>query len=854
MPIHLHFSNRTEDLFLVFAEEFERAWTDPLEPPPLVVPNNNLAKWLKVQFALRNGAVANLNVRFLEELLWGVLSASIPDTTFTTQRVGLLDSELLEQLLFHVLSDSTVLVPEGPLLPLYNYLHLGNGEVSAPRKVRLCGQLAGLFLEYEYNRPATPLTPGLLDCWPDADFFTSDRSADHAMELWQRTLYGMVFAPGGARDRLADACGILQLTLPQLHHRLRTDSIRLAPLPSGRLFCFGTANLSLFHRRLLHQIARTADVFVYLLNPCAAFWEDVRTTRKPGLGRRTARPSLEQQQSLRFKPEEYSEEHAPPTADENTLLELWGHIGKESIRLWCQSTDYDFAFEEVPCGPEEYMSVLHRVQDMVLARTDDAGPDRLPQDASIQVFDCPSIIREVETIRDSVLHNLENTPDLSLSDIMVLLPDIDQYRGAIHQVFGAYHQGDEGWVPYAIADESAGTSHFAKAVELLLCLSDGLFSRHEVFSFFRNPLVMHGLGVDRNTIDTWERWADNLNIYHGFDREHRSRTEHNPAELHTWRHGLRRLLIGRIAEDRVYLGLSTDPAEAVVPYRETSTEDDETLGAFCTAVESLFADVDHLAHESWNSPAETAAYLCDMIGRWIAIAPEHSEEEEVRVRYLARLTRLQCHENPGSPPIKHTDFRALARALLSVKVPGKGTYLTEGLTIATLRPSCPIPSRLTYIAGLSEGAFPGREIRDTLDLRNTKRQIGDINPMQLNQVTFLETLVSTRDRLYLSFVGYDCRKDEPLQPCGTILELESFLQNHVLPHNTRFLRRQVALVAETAIVSEADGHPCCDPCDTFSLEAARLRGIRAAKSQSGFVRPHRLTWGTNEQTTSSGNS
>jgi hypothetical protein len=111
---------------------------------------------------------------------------------------------------------------------------------------------------------------------------------------------------------------------------------------------------------------------------------------------------------------------------------------------------------------------------------------------------------------------------------------------------------------------------------------------------------------------------------------------------------------------------------------------------------------------------------------------------------------------------------------------GQGDYLTGGVTVSALMPMRPIPFKVVYVLGLEEGRFPGRVPESRLDLRNTKRRIGDITPAERNRYLFLEILISVRRKLYLSYVSRDLQKDRDMAPCSVLLHLKRYLEQHIL--------------------------------------------------------------------------
>ena len=86
----------------------------------------------------------------------------------------------------------------------------------------------------------------------------------------------------------------------------------------------------------------------------------------------------------------------------------------------------------------------------------------------------------------------------------------------------------------------------------------------------------------------------------------------------------------------------------------------------------------------------------------------------------------------------------------------------------------PIPFKLIYILGLDENSFPGTVENDSMDLCLRTRKIGDINRIESMNYLFLETLVCCREKLYLSYVAENLRKDTEILPSPVIRELINY--------------------------------------------------------------------------------
>jgi hypothetical protein len=161
---------------------------------------------------------------------------------------------------------------------------------------------------------------------------------------------------------------------------------------------------------------------------------------------------------------------------------------------------------------------------------------------------CPGVRREVETVYNSILYNLEADPDLCMTDIAVMVSDMSRYKPVVDSVFSRRPTG----VTYNLVDSSARTeSVFAQAVLAFMVLSRGNFSRKQVFDLLRNPCVMQRWEYGPEALSIWIGWADALGIFHGYENQ-AARAEDNPSGgLFSWRQGLERLRISRIMTRRM---------------------------------------------------------------------------------------------------------------------------------------------------------------------------------------------------------------------------------------------------------------------------------------------------------------
>jgi len=473
-------------------------------PPRLVVPNQGLSRWLELRIAGALGAALHLESCFLEEGLWRTLAELDPEAG-KSARLG---REQLRQMVLAVLLGPGAAAEA--LTPLLAYARDRQGRLDPRKAWQLSGRLAGLLRDYSYHRPEFP-----------ASWLAGEEGGGEPLAAAQAALYRELFGPDGLRRRWHGARMARCATLPEY-----AAEVLRAPAhpPAGLcLWIFGTSQISPFHVDLLARLGGLMEVRLYLPSPLAGPLEEQGLT--------------DTQRRNRFKALA-----AAPPAEDAPPWSGWAGAGREALFLLASLLEdgRPFALEAPGRLETPPDNALGRLQASILGnRTDAIGP----ADPSLQIAACPGIQREVECARASILSNLEHDPDLRLSDIAVLVPDMARYRPTLQAVF---ERGPEP-VPHALADLRAGeASRYGEALLLMLELAAGPFPRSQVFRLLLNPCLLAGTGLDREEVLLWNRWAETLGIRHSIDSADRQSRGYRDEELYTWRQGLRRLRRGRI--------------------------------------------------------------------------------------------------------------------------------------------------------------------------------------------------------------------------------------------------------------------------------------------------------------------
>jgi len=811
-------SNRTEALLQAFVRNMqrERQSAGPFSPVRVVVPNRNVETYLRLGVARACGIAANLRVTFLRKLLGHVAEQALPNGRAV-------DAQQIEAHVLALFHDEGFLARPG-MEPVRDYLLAGGVSRDAVdrRRCQLAFRLGPLFEEYAVSRAE------MVKQW-ETGTTLDDNHLFAPTETWQRALWLAIFGPSGRIALRSQAEGVVWMRIDELLARAETLGKFPVDELGPALHLFGASYVAPAYHRMLGVLARHIDVYLYTLNPCREFWEDVETPAE--LRRRVARmPQTERPLD--------DDPFGLLNQSENLALRLWGRPGRENLRLLGELDGYDFE-EHFVVSPAA--TLLARLQNDILDRAARSEPDpALGADGSLQVLSCPGVRRELEVVAAEIWRCLRAQPDLRCNDIAVIVPESrkDSYLSQVSAVFAESRD-----LPHHVVDLPLGGGHrLDEAAQMLLDLPFSSFSRKELVPLLTHPSLMASIPEARPA--HWLRLVDELGIVRGADRRDLAGS-YLDRDLLTWDQGLRRLalgafMLGERSGDETPVSLGQDQYLPV----ETAPDDRAAALGFALLVRSLIADARFAAgkdgplerplHE-WldfirgmlatylgpvragsrrappsgasgptaTLPAPRASRAPSLLAADHGARPSEASgvgvgvgsrrawepsqgsrisddaEEGLLGRWRASLDEI---EDLGLQdlPVSYRIAAELARGALA-SVPGsRGQYLARGVTVASFVPMRAIPFRVVFVLGLGQGDFPRSARRGDLDLREARREPGDVTPREQDLYMFLETLLCARDRLVLSYVGRDEITGEERPPSAVLLELREILSSGYL--------------------------------------------------------------------------
>ncbi len=558
------------------------------------------------------------------------------------------------------------------------------------------------------------MRPDMLNAWRHDQVFYFD---EH--EYWQKALWRKITDQYGHKHR-----GVVWLELIQQLNRMDAGQLK-SQLPQ-RLSIFGIHSLPPIFLQCLQALSRHCDIHIYLLEPTQTYWADL-----PGKKRNAESADV----------------------DAHPLLVSLGQQGREFQQLLLEQVEFDSDFESF--DEHDGNATLQHLQNAILNNTDEPLP--LSNDHSISIHSCHSRLREVEVIKDLILDELEKDNRLNLRDIIVMAPDIQLYEPFIHSVFND--------IQHSIADRNLRLSNSClDALLLFLQLCRSRFGWREVLDLLEQPNIHPQFGLTEADLELISYWVKDTYTRWAASDEHKKELGLPPLDENTWRHTLNRLLMGYASsDDNAFI-------DDILPYPAIEGLSAEALGGLNDFMQCLFNSrktfqAEH-ALSCWQQHLLDAAE--------ILLSDNHALERQQLNDLLLQLSEFsRIHDQPVPLDV----IIHWLETTVSEQKTAQG-FLRGQLTFCSMLPMRAIPFKIIVLLGMNDGEFPAIDRSPVFNLLAHNYRVGDRSRRHDDRYQFLETLLSARKKLIISYIGQSLQHNEDIPPSIVISELVDVLEQH----------------------------------------------------------------------------
>ncbi len=695
-----------------------------------------MAKWLSLQIAEKIGICANFSFLFPNRFIDNIINLQQQQSAIFTPEI----------LTFKIMSTLPKLIDTPQFQEIKSYL--GNKEKINPTQprqkiklYRLSEKIADTFDQYLLYRPH------IIFNWE------SGKEKNWQAILWQN------------------------LTANNKNHRayigkkfIRNPIYDPKTMPK-RISIFGITTLPPIYFHIMTALSAFCQTNLFILNPSYQYWGDILSDKQIG---KTEKKYIKKGITINTKDIHIQRQ--------NSLLASMGTSGKQFIELIIehQKTNEINAFQK-PLGNSILTAIQANIFNLAQRRKDAPKKIVSKKDKSIAIHSCHSHIREVQILYDNLIYTFEKDPTLKPSDIIVITPDIELYSSYIDAVFDTPEENSKK-IPYSIADKNITSS--SQLIQTFFSILDTYKSRYKpstVFTILTTTAVKNRFKLNDSQIQLIYNLVKKTEIKWGINGEHKAKHFGVPkSDQNTWEAGFDRLILG-------YATGNTDKTfHQTAPY-PIETDTAVAAGKFF----DFFSRLTSLPNKlSQNYPIKQwAQILKEIINDFFQTT--NINQQEVRAIFNAAATLIQIEK---TAQYKDKIGIETIKAYLTKKLADKKTdygFLTGKVTFCAALPMRGIPFKVICFIGLNENSFPRQDNQIGFNIISTNPIPCDKSKRNQDKYLFLEALLCTREKLYISYIGQDIRSNKTLPPSTLASELINYIEDSFALSNNSDIKQHI---------------------------------------------------------------
>ncbi|NLG46341.1 exodeoxyribonuclease V subunit gamma [Gordonia sp. (in: high G+C Gram-positive bacteria)] len=749
----VHRAEQAEQLVGVLDDTLSVPLADPMQTEIVAVPERGVERWLRQQLSLRlgtggfgpgglgpgglgtgglstggfgtgddsatDGIAANIafdSPRFLlRQVMDGV--STDPDAS---------ESWFADNLRWPVLRvlDEHLDDPELTVLAA----HLGQSDGTGDRRGRrlsTASTIAGLFGSYGWQRPS------MIAAWAAGDDTdgAGGALADHLR--WQPWFWRQVRREIG-HPHLAEE-------LPSLVTRLRDDPAAV-DLPD-RLGLFGATRIPQTLLTVLSALATEREIALYLPHPSPRLWDQVADSLgTPTMRLRSSRPALRLGHPLL----------ASLSRDVQDLQEVLTPLAGETVH------------HRSPAPART--TLLGHLQEG-LRRDQLTTVDSATADGSVEVHACHGPSRQVEVLRDRLLHLFDADPTLEPRDVLIMCPDVETFAPLIGGAFGQTGlRGEHPAFSLRVRMADRGIRMQNAVLDVLarvLDLAAGRVRAGDLLDLVGAEPVRRRFGFSDDDVDALSSWVQRSGVRWGVDDAQRRRFGLGGFPQGTVQTGLDRILLGVVAEEAENQWLAT-----ALPLSGIDSTDTDLAGRFAEFAQRL---TDLLAAVSVRQTSgDWSALLVRIID---LLTDTDSDSQWQRGQAVGMVAAaLATPEGTSEPELELADLRDLMTQLLLAR-PTRSNFCTGELTVCSMVPMRSVPHRVIAILGMDSGSYPRAGAIDGDDILQVAPMVGERNVRDEDRQVFLDAINAATDSLLVFYTGADALTGAQTPPAVVVSEL-----------------------------------------------------------------------------------
>ncbi|MCX5894273.1 MAG: exodeoxyribonuclease V subunit gamma, partial [Proteobacteria bacterium] len=239
------------------------------------------------------------------------------------------------------------------------------------------------------------------------------------------------------------------------------------------------------------------------------------------------------------------------------------------------------------------------------------------------------------------------------------------------------------------------------------------------------------------------------------------------SEENTWRAGIERLLLGFAMPGRESMMF-----QDILPYDRMEGSESQVLGNFVAFLEELFSQVSMLTDS--RTLKGWAEALSTMLDRLFLLSEDTEQDTQIVRSAVNRLSLIE-DQSGFTGQIELAVVRSWLESVFREESGGRG-FLTGRVTFCAMLPMRSIPFKVMCLIGMNDGAFPRAATAVGFDLISRHPRRGDRSQRIDDRYLFLESIISAREKLYISYTGQGIQDNSEIPPSVLVSELLDYVE------------------------------------------------------------------------------
>jgi len=719
MSLHLEVSNSLEMLADTLLEKIKQGKKSVFTPITIVTQTEGINLWLREYIAKKIGIAANIHFITPNDIvfkIYQILGGTYKETISRESMIWILYKILGEK-------DFAKRFPEQ-----LDYFQNPYSERDRKR-MGMATKVADLLDQYQIYRQQVI-----------TDWNNTPIKSHYAPHEWQQYLWKKVKSetPKDIQDKTLVKVFIDENIIVE-----EKKSVLKKVLPE--IYLFGLSIFTNYHLDILKEVSKTLQVHFFLLNPAPqVYWMDDASDK----------------QVAKWRSHQKQDEDLILIG--NPLLTNWGKVLQNTFRLLFRSDDLINNYNDSHIIAPKEDTLLHKLQANIFNNNVSENivltKENL-KDETLSIHASYTIAAEVDALYQYLVHLVDyKKVALSARDISVMVSDIDKYEPYIRAVFdNAPYK-----FKYKIADVSvADGDTIYNALRLLLELNEQDFTSEKVLqllesSYIRKRFKLNNMAALRDLVKT-------ANIRFGMD----GNTE-DDTYIVSWRYGIQRLMYGVCMSGEV---LTQQRGQAFYPLDIVEGNNSQDVIRFCHFVEILMDSMKQ--RHAVQTPTEWIVYI-----QWLIENLVYQVVDNVDDDYYSLKEHLGQYSDLATMSLEEVPFDVFRLNFLASLDSAKRSslFINDGITFCSLIPMRSVPFKVIAMLGMTAKDFPRKEKPLSFSLLQQTHQLGDRNIKDNDKHLFLETLISAKEYLYVSYIGRSVKDNTVLPPSILVEELIDYVQ------------------------------------------------------------------------------